>query len=332
MKKLLAVLLALTLVFALVACAKEGASSPSEPPAATTNAPASTEAPAVSEVPETPAEPSIAADRQGNPITIPAEINRVITFGPANAEILVGLGVADKIIAIDTYAFDVAGLPADLPAYDMYTPDAEQILTLEPDVLIVTGMAQSQGSDPFKPLSDAGVCVIYVPSSESIEGIREDIRFLGNVFGKTDAANTLVADIDAKIAEVKAIGDTITDKKTVFFTLADSSYLYSFGSGTFLNEIIELVGAANVFADQTSWIGVSDEQVLSANPDVILTSVNYLEDAIADIVSIPGFDAITAVQNGDVYYIDTNLSNRANQNITKAIDQIAEAIYPDVYK
>ncbi|MDR0906055.1 MAG: ABC transporter substrate-binding protein [Oscillospiraceae bacterium] len=314
MKKLLAILLALALVFALaVSCAKN-----EETP----------------EVPETPEIPTaITADRLGNPITLPEEINTIITFGAAIGEVLVELGVGDKIIATDTYSFDVAGLTADIPQFDMGNPDIEAILDLAPDVFIVTGMVLSQGSgaDAYKPFTDAGICVVFIPNSESIEGIREDIRFLGGVVGAADKAAAVIAEMDGKIAAVKAIGDTIAETRSVFFTLADSSYLYSFGSGTFLNEIIEIIGARNIFADQTSWIGVSGEQVLDANPDVILTSVNYLPDPIADILSIPGFDAITAVQNGDVFYVDANASNRPSQNIVKALDEMARAIYPEYY-
>ena len=42
---------------------------------------------------------------------------------------------------------------------------------------------------------------------------------------------------------IKAIGDKIADKKNVYFEIGAGSGLYTFGNGTFLNELIETVGA-----------------------------------------------------------------------------------------
>ena len=81
--------------------------------------------------------------------------------------------------------------------------------------------------------------------------------------------------------------------------------------------------------DQQGWTGVSDEIILDADPDVILTSVNFLDDPIGEIMERPGWDALTAVRNGDVFIICTNSSNRPNHNIVIALREMAAAIYPD---
>ena len=95
--------------------------------------------------------------------------------------------------------------------------------------------------------------------------------------------------------------------------------------------MVEVVGAENVFKDEESWFAPTEEAILDANPDVILTKVDYVEDPAAEILARDGWDNITAVKNGDVYYIDANSAARGNQNILKALDQMAKAIYPDVY-
>jgi len=330
MKKLILLLLVLVMAFSLIACGKE---NPTTPDVADPTAPVTDNADSdpvePTETPEIPTS-TITADRQGNPITLPAQIDKIITFGAANAEILAGLGSADKIIAVDMWTTEVEGLTEGLPQFDMGAPDVEAIISLAPDVMILTGMIQTQGSgdDMYKPFYDAGICVIYIPSSVSIDGIREDIRFLGEVVGKTAEAEAIIAEMDTKIAEVKAIGDTITEQKTVFFDLGS---LYSFGTDNFLNEMLELIGAKNIFEGQTGWIAANDESILAANPDVILTSVNYMPDPVMDIMSRPGWSAVTAVANFDVYYVDANASNRPSQNIVKALEEMAQYIYPDHY-
>jgi iron complex transport system substrate-binding protein len=95
--------------------------------------------------------------------------------------------------------------------------------------------------------------------------------------------------------------------------------------------MLEIAGAVNVFADHEGWLGVSDETLLVLNPDVILTSTNFLDDAIADITDRPGWDVITAVRNGDVFYIDANSSSRPSHNIIKALREITRAVYPELF-
>jgi iron complex transport system substrate-binding protein len=108
--------------------------------------------------------------------------------------------------------------------------------------------------------------------------------------------------------------------------------MFSSGTGTFLHEMIELAGAENIFADQISWIAVTDEMLLQANPDVILTSTDFLDDPIAEIMGRPGFHAITAVQTGNVHRIDTASSSRPSPNLTRALREIAQAIFPEYFQ
>jgi iron complex transport system substrate-binding protein len=278
-----------------------------------------------------PAAQAIDRDRAGNPITLPESIGRVMVFGPSNAEIIVDLGLGDEIVAADTYSETVAGLPEGLPLFDMTAPDIEAIMALTPDVVFVTGMVQAGGEDPYKPLSDAGICVIYIPSSESIAGIKEDIAYVAAVMGNAEGGAGLIAGMEADIAAVKAVGDTITEKKKVYFEISAAPFMYSFGDGVFLNEIIGIVGAENILASQDSWLSVAEESVLAADPDVILTSVNYIDDPVGEIKQRAGWQSITAVANGAVHYIDADASSRPNHNIVRALHEIARAVYPDKY-
>ena len=270
-------------------------------------------------------------DREGTPIALPASIQRIASFGPSNTEILSALGVGEELVAVDTYSANVEGIPANLPLFDMMAPDAEKILALQPDVLFVTGMSKFGGEDPYKPVKDAGVSVIYIPSSNSIRGIKEDIRYLAAVVGREEKGEEVVGRMEAEIAAVKAIGDTVAEKKSVYFEISAAPYMYSFGSGVFLNEMIELIGATNALGDQSSWIPVTDEAVLAANPDVILTCVNYIDDPTGEIQARPSWDALNAVKNGQVFFIDTDASNRPSQNILKALWEMAVAVYPELY-
>ena len=281
---------------------------------------------------DTAEKPDTSKDREGNSITLPETINKIVAMGPSNTEILVALGFGDKIIAADDYSSNITELKSDVMFFDMYEPDAEKILDLQPDVMFITGMTRSDGIDKYSILEDAGICIIFIPSSSSIDSIKEDIRFVAAVLGADSKGSSIISDMEKEIDAIKKIGDTITaDKKTVYFELSAAPYMYSLGTGTFINEMIEMIGAVNCLADMGEWFAVADEAALEANPDVILTSVNYIDAPVDEIKSRPGWDAITAVQNNNVYYIDTDASNRPSHNVIKALKEMAKAIYPDKY-
>jgi len=273
-------------------------------------------------------------DREGYAITLPEKINRIVSIGPSNTEILAGLGFANLITAADIYSADIAGLsPNTLTELDMMALDAEYIVSLMPDIIFITGMARGgTGDNPLAPVSAAGISVIYMPTSGSIAAIMEDIRFIAAVMNAGDTGETLISNMQTEINKIKEISKTITETRTVYFEISPAPWMYSFGTGTFLNEMIELTGAENIFKNQTGWLSVSDESLLASNPDVILTSTDFLEDPAGEIMGRPGFDAITAVLNGNVRRIDANSSSRPSQNITKALREIAKAVYPEYYR
>ena len=280
--------------------------------------------------------PTTMQDREGNEFNVPTQVNTIISTAPSNTEVLVALGLADKLVAVDKYSADVEGISEDIPKIDFRNPDAEAIIALNPDIVIASGHNKAGDEDPFALIKEAGIPVAYIPSSYSIDGIYGDIEFIASLTGTEKEGTELVNSMKKEVEAIKAIGDTITDKKNVYFEIGSGSGLYTFGNETFLNELIETVGATNIFANENSWITVTPEAVIDANPDVILANSPGTNEAgltaVEDIESREGWDTITAVKNGDVYQIDKNSSSRASQNIIKALKEMAKAVYPDEYK
>lgn len=271
-----------------------------------------------------------AEDRSGNPIVLPAEVNRIISLAPATTQILESLGVLDNLVAIDTQTPAYVQGVDHLPQFDMMTPDVEQIAALQPDIIYTSGMSYIEGN-PFQALTDMGVCVVDIPSSASIADVKLDIVFTAACLGMEAEGQALADEMQQAIDELSAIGATITDKKTVMFEISALPYIYSFGSGTFLDEMITLLGAENVFADQVGWLAITEESAVAADPDVILTSVNYIEDSVGEILSRTGWQNVSAVANKDVYYIDNGASSLPNHHIVDAMIEMALAIYPEAY-
>ncbi|MBR0463519.1 MAG: ABC transporter substrate-binding protein [Clostridia bacterium] len=273
----------------------------------------------------------ITADRAGNPITLPEKADAIMSFAPSTTQIIIDLGLADKLVAVDTYSAMYFEEVASLPQFDMMSPDNEAIAQLEPDVIFVTGMSYQQGENPYQTLVDLGVCVAMIPSSYTIADIKLDIQFIADILGVSDNGASLVAGMDECIEAVRAIGETITDKKTVLFEISALPYIYAPGDNTFLDEMIELIGAVNVLDGQSDWVAVSEEAALSLNPDVILTSTDYIEDPVGEILGREGWDSVTAVADKAVYPISSRTSGLPNHHITEALVDMAKAVYPDAY-
>ena len=273
-----------------------------------------------------------ATDRAGNEINLPAEVNKVVSLAPSTTQLILDLGLGDKLVAVDTYSAMYYEETADLLQYDMMSPDNEALALLEPDVIFVTGMSFTEGENPFQPLIDLGACVAVIPSSYSIEDIRQDILFISDVMNAEEEGAAIVADMDATIAEIAAIGQAIEDKKTVLFEISALPYIYGPGDHTYLDEMIELIGAVNVLDGQDDWVFVSEEAALSLNPDVILTSTDYIEDPIGEILGREGWENVTAVANKAVYPISSQTSNQPNQHIVEALIDMAKAVYPEAFE
>lgn len=273
-------------------------------------------------------------DREGNEFTLPNKIEKIISTAPSNTEVLIALGLSDKLVAIDKYSSDVEGVNKDLPQIDFRNPDAETLISLEPDIIVASGHNKVGDEDPFKLVKEAGIPVVYIPSSYSIEGIYGDIEFIAEITKTEEKGKEIVENMKKEVEDIRAIGDKITDKKRVYFEIGSAPTLYSFGKDTFLNEMISIIGAENIFANEESWISPSPEVVITDNPDVILTNVPEVNgiNPVDEIKSREGWDSLTAVKEEQVYAIDKNASSRPSQNVIKALKEMAKAIYPNEYK
>ena len=278
-------------------------------------------------------------DRSGNAITIPADVNAIVSMAPSVTEVLVDLGCADKIVACDTYSGGssfAASLKQDIPQFDMMAPDNEAIVALKPDIVFTTGMSYSGGEDVYAAVKSAGICVADIPSSESINDIKEDMAFIGDAVGAGDKAREITAQMDAFADEVKGVAGGISDKKSVLYVMSvptpDYPDVYTCGKGTYMDEIFTLIGTENIAGDiDYQWPALSEEDILSKNPDVIIVGDTYTPDAVNAILSIDAWKEVTAIKDKAVYAIDGDAFNQPDQYVMNSAYEIATAVYPDAY-
>lgn len=270
-------------------------------------------------------------DREGNLIEVKSGIQTIVSAAPSISEILSGLGLANKIIAADIYSADVDGVDPSVCTLDFYNLNIEELTALDPDLIIVSGMSMSGADDPYAALKEAGVDVIYIPTSNSIAGVKLDIEFLANYFLAEQQGSELIADITDAVNDISEKAAGITEKKSVYFEIGAAPYLYTCGNNTFINEMITLAGAENIYGSEEGWISNSEESVIAADPDVIITNVQYDGYDFNEIKSRAGWENISAVKNGAVYSVGANETSRPSQHIIEGMYQVAGAIYPEIF-
>ena len=270
-------------------------------------------------------------DRSGRTVVIKGEINRIVSTAPSNTEIIADLGQAGKLVAIDRHSANVEGLPADLPLLDFFYPDAEVIINLEPDIIIASGHNPTgTGEDPFRLLREMGIPVAYISMSKSIDEIYNDIAFIAELLQVQTKGEEIINLMKGQIAEVVQIvsQNVIHNQKAVYFEISAAPDMMTFGKDSFIHDMISVIGARNIFEDEHWLVTPGAEAIITRNPDVILTNVNYIDDPIGEIKSRPGFNHINAVINDRIYQIDTDSSARPSARIVLALRQMAEAVYP----
>ncbi|MGE7997877.1 ABC transporter substrate-binding protein [Lysinibacillus sp. NPDC093190] len=272
-------------------------------------------------------------DDRGVEVEFNAVPKTVVSLQPSNTEVLFALGVGDKIVGAtehDTYPEEAQKIER---VSDSVKFNSERILALKPDVVIAyTTGGDDENLNALKGLEDAGIKVFAIQSAKSFDDVYGDIQQIATVMGIKDKGDKLNEDIKAKIAAVQAKVKDVKEPKNIYFEISPKPDIYTPGSGTFQQEILNAANVKNVFADLKSWAKVSEEDIIAKNPDVILTTVNYVENPTAEILSRDGWNSITAIQNKAVYFIDTDISNRPGPRIGEAVELTAKAVYPELFK
>ena len=276
-------------------------------------------------------------DRAGNEIKIPERIDKIICLSPSITEILIDIGEAYKIISVDSYSKEILEKNnidySEMQIFDMMNPDAEKIISINPDIIFVNTFSVFSGKSSIDIIKSLGLTVAVIPNSDTLAGIEDDIYFLGEVLKLEDKAEEIVFEMKENIEKIKSIGDKIKiegNQKNVYFEIGAMPNLYSFGTNVYLDDMINIIGAKNIFENRNSWIVASEENVLSANPDIIFTSVDYIDNPVQEILSRHAWQNIKAIQKKQVYFIPS--SSLPNHNIIKSLVLMAKSIYPNEYK
>lgn len=246
---------------------------------------------------------------------------RIVSLSPSNTEILVGLSLGENIIGVDEYSKDVNGVNKSSIVFKYGDPNIEGIIKLKPNILFLSEDTLKEYK--FERLKDFGIKIINIKTPDSIDEIYKSIDLIGEKTFKRDESNFMIENLKTFVNEIK--GED-RKKNRVYFEISKPPYIYSFGSGTFLNDILEnVLNCENILGDFNGWINPSEEFIIKNDPEIIFTSVN-LKNTVEEIKKRSGWENISAVKNNRVYYINENFSSRASQFFIEAIYEMRRYI------
>lgn len=269
---------------------------------------------------------NLVLDREGTLIGVPAQMNRIASGSERVTQLLIELGLGSKIVAADKSSAGITGVTPSVCVLNKKIITADALEPYEPDVVILDGSS----ADPmYTALANAGVNVICIPEPTTIEGIKLDIQFLAEYFSVKDNGQQLVDNIDAAIVDITERSGSITAKRKVYFESQSNPEMKAYGDNTLAGEILNLTGGINMFSGQSGIVAATPESVVTANPNVILTTVSYDGYDINEIKTREGWVNIKAVKSGSIRQVST-VSTTAS--IVDDIYEIAKAVYPEIYK
>jgi len=255
---------------------------------------------------------------------------QIVVLGPSATEVVSALGFSNNIIATDVHSVDIHGIDPSLAIFDMFNMDIETLLSLAPSTILAVNMFAG-GISPLSIIYDMDIDIVYVYSSNSIIEIYDTILKIAYTLDAQTQGQQLAYNMMSEINEISSIAQNL-EPISVYFEISSAPSMWSFGSGTFLNELIELAGGYNIFSELEGWIAVSDEFILEANPEFIFTNEDFLPSHIEEIAQRPGWDVLYAVYNRNIYQIDVNASSRPSHNIVLALRQMANAMHPQYFE
>lgn len=261
-------------------------------------------------------------DMAGREIALDAPATKVVALTASDCEILAALGAEDTLVGRGEYC-DYPESVLEVPAVQSGADtNLEQIIALEPQVVVMAKMAQTE--EQVAALEKAGIRVV-VSDAQDIEGVYTAIRLIGTLVGRNDEAEAMVADMQSTFADIAAKSENTG--KTVYFEVSPLQWgLWTAGKGTFMDELATMCGLTNAFADVEGWAEISEEQVLERDPDYIVTISMYYGEGptpVEEIKSRAGWDVLKAVQNDAIFNADSNEVSRPGPRLKDA----AEALY-----
>jgi iron complex transport system substrate-binding protein len=287
------------------------------------------------------AEARIVTDSAGRKVDVPDRIDKVFAAGPP-ASILLYMLAPEKMTGWpnpptpEELPF-IAPQYRDLPALGRLTgrggtANLEVVLKVKPDLILDFGSVR----DTYVSLADnvqEQTKLPYILVDGRFEATPAALRLLGDILGIRERGEQLAKYVEASFAEIDTVlKATPLDKRPRVYLARGPDGLETGVVGSINTEIIERAGGRNVAqaAGQSGLVRASMEQVIVADPEIILTwDRNFFDRVSKDQL----WAGIRAVREKRVYLAPTApfgwIDRPPSLNRVIGLKWLAGLFYPD---
>ncbi|MBP3886569.1 MAG: ABC transporter substrate-binding protein [Cellulosilyticum sp.] len=267
--------------------------------------------------------PITVTDSYGDEITLEAEVERLISVAPNITEMVYALDAQDKLVGRTDYCTYPEQVAEVESIGAIFPPDIEKIISLEPDLLITSAHFDEESA---ARLESAGIKVMSLYEEFDVEGVYTMLKTLGVVLNRQEEAQAIIDEMKAtiKIVQTKVEG---LEKPTVYYVVSyGESGDFSAPENSFVGGLINLAGGKNIVPASDSWF-YTLEALLEADPEIIIVRKGEKES----FMTAPGYSELTAVKEGKVYEIDSDLLDRQSNRNAEGVLALAKIIHPEAF-
>jgi ABC-type Fe3+-hydroxamate transport system substrate-binding protein len=200
-------------------------------------------------------------------------------------------------------------------------PNVEAVLAVRPDLVVLYASTDNRGAARRLRLAKVPTVSLKI---DHISDFRRATMLIGQIIGDTARAAHVIDTVMRSLDDVRRVTDSLPHP-TVFWPLWHSP-LIAVGAGSFLNELIEIAGARNIYASNSQVSpAVSIEDVLSRKPDLIITG----PDGKARMQADPRWKSWFA-KAGAIVLADTMITGRPAVRLGEAAWSLARGIHPEL--
>ena len=264
-------------------------------------------------------------DDFGNPIHVPPSApSRIVSLNPATTETFFALGAGSRLIGRTTFDLwpDSARLVPDLG--NGINPNVEAILGARPDLVVLYASQDNRAA--AARLIASGVNTLSL-KNDHIADFARTTMLLGTILHDTVRAAAVRDSVQRTLRSVE-IATRGVNRPKVFWHIWDAP-LITVGSGSFMDELVNIAGATNVYRDIHGPSGeITLEDVARRDPDFILAGPIGAQAIASDA----RWKIVRAARDKKVLVVDTMLVARPAVRLGEAAVSLARLIHPEVMK
>ena len=259
-------------------------------------------------------------DDFGRRIDFSRTAHRVVSLNPTTTETIFAIGAGDRLIGRSHWDEWPAQASAVADLGDGIGPSVEAVLAARPDLVVL--YASEDNRPAAERLESAGIRTISL-RIDRIADFNRAIAILGRILDASAAAKTVGDSVSASLTRVAAATHTLP-RPSVVWPLMDTSPMVV-GGGSFINELLQIAGARNVYGDTPKPSPVvSMEDLVTRNPDLVIRGGEGGSTALLPAA----WNAVPAVAAGRIVRIPLTLVLRPSVQMGTAATIIARALHP----